>query len=212
MRKIVTMSLLWILLLLCAVGCGSDEEEQMAYLAGTWTMELPPTEDEGRYLLELMDLMEEEMVLIDVEAPRYAQKVEFRQDGTYEFWYDGENAQALVEQFYRQVFADLYENRVDLDGVYGQHFEGITEEQFYQLYADMYGIENFQILVQAMAANAYNYSQLKLPWETGTYYLQEGMIFCLVEGTTQEVSIGYEILEDTLTLTYIDGTEEYQRQ
>lgn len=209
------MMILWaavLLLLTCVVGCGPKEEELIAQVAGVWTMKLPQAEDEARYLLEGVGLSEEEMVLIDVGSPQYVQVLELGQDGTYHFSYDGDGAQALVEQFYRDAFADLYENRTELDQVYGQHFETITREQFYQLYAIMYDKADFQTLIHDMAAGAYNYHVLKQPWESGTYRMQEGMIFCLVDGTTQEVSIAYEVQGDVLTLTYVDGSEEYHRE
>ena len=212
MKKIMILCASLLMLLTGVVGCGPKEEELIAQVSGVWTMKLPQAEDEARYLLEGVGLMEEEMVLIDVGSPQYVQVLELDLDGTYRFSYDGDGAQALVAQFYRDAFADLYENRTELDQVYGQHFETITREQFYQLYADMYDKPDFQTLIHDMAAGAYNYQVLKQPWEAGTYRIQDGMIFCLIDGTTQEVSIAYEVKGDVLTLTYVDGMEEYHRQ
>ncbi|MBP3701658.1 MAG: hypothetical protein J6I64_07195 [Lachnospiraceae bacterium] len=207
----LVLALVLSMLSMLLAGCGKTEEEKIRELAGIWRMTAADTEDEALYLLENIELYEEEIVHVDLTSLEYAQLVEFTKDKTYRFAYDVEGTRACVEAFYRGVFASLYENRASLNAVYEQTFDELTEAEFYQFYADLYEAGDYETLIEYVTELAYDYEVLEEPWETGTYEIQGDLILCTVTGETQAESLGYEIQGYELTLTYVDGTEIYTR-
>lgn len=213
MKKVTKILLLVLVAVMVAgmfAGCETTAQK-IEKLAGTWTMVADDTEEQAESLLENFDLYEEEIALVDLSALDYVQIVEFTTEKTYRFAYDAEATEACVHTFLEGVFAQMYDGRTALDETYGEDFGAMSEAEFQQHYADLYGFDDFDTLVDEMAANAYDYDALAEDWETGTFTISGDDILCTITGESQAESLGYKIVGDNLTLIYGDGTEVYTR-
>ena len=202
------LALALIAALLCACGGNARAEE----LVGTWQMTAQDSADEVTYLMDWMDLYDEERALVDMNSLNYVLVAEFTADGNYSFTYDAEANKACVSEFYHGVMDALYEGRATLSELYETDLEAMTREEFNKFYAeDVYGMESYDALMEELAAGAYDYSVLGEPVETGTYKVVGFTIMCTVTGETEAEGIGFKLDGDTLTLTYTDGEEVYSR-
>lgn len=190
-------------------GCGESTADKVAALSGKWTMTV--TDPEAQAVLEAIDLYEEEIALADLTALQYVQTVEFDAELNYSFGYDMDATKELLRQFYNTTFDALYEGRTSLNAVYEMEFDAATKEEFLQFYADLYGSPDYETLINDFVENAYDYTVLSEPFETGTYTIRGNAILCTITGETEAESLGYAIDGDTLTLTYVDGEEVYTK-
>ena len=193
-------------------GCAVSESQKIQKLSGTWVTILPDSEENALFLLEAIELFEEEIALVDLTSLNEAIAVEFREDHTYRFAYDMDLLWECVYEFYQGAFSSLYENRTSLNQVYEMDFSTMSEGEFQQFYAEIYGFASFSELVTYMADIGYDYESLAEDLETGTYTIRGSEIFCTVTGETQEESLGYRIDGNQLLLIYADGTEYYTRK
>ena len=198
--------------LLCA--CESTEEKYAA-LAGTWIMYEQDSEEQVMVLLEGIDLYEEEIALVDKTSLRYAWTFEFDTAGNIRQAQPVEENKALVREFYAGAFDAIFEGRANLAGVYEQDLSAVTREEFDLFYAELYGFETFEALLDQFAENAYKYDE----WtdlRNGTFTFESNRLSISdsvkgENGLPQSYSIIYEVEGDTLTLTYSDGVEVYTK-
>ncbi len=199
----------------CAFGTDSIEN-----IAGTYTMKEFGNSEEAEYLLEYIEAFDEEIALADLDSFYFVKNVHFDMDGSYYFAYDGEATSESVREFYLNYYADLYEGRSTLNEVYtdfrdtlidGRTFDELSEEEFYQFMADLYSLDSFDELIDIISSDVYDYDSLSEPWETGTFTMGTGQVFCTITGETEAEYLGYEVVDDTLTLTYSDMVEEYTK-
>ena len=203
----IILALTLALVLLC--GCGNSSAAVLEELAGQWTMTVPAPEEDAVYLMDMMDLYTEERAFVDQSGMSFVLHANFGTDGSYSFVYDAEASKAYVRAFYEGAMDALYENRAQLTALYGEEVVEMTREEFDQFYADMYGVESYQLFMDALVNDAYDYDVLGEPLEEGTFKIVGSNLMCTVDGETS--SIGFQLDGDTLTLTYIDGTEVYSR-
>lgn len=211
MKKIKTLVCL-LLLAALAVGFAGCEtgSSKLKKLTGTWEYKMRENQDTVEILLENVDFCDEEIRLCE-DVKLYSAKVlELTQDKRYSFSYDVDKTKECVRGFYRECFQVLYENRATLNEVYDYDFSQATEEEFLQIYAEMYQVDNFDGLLEVFTQEAYEYDNFE-DWETGTFRLLGDTILVTMDGEDEEKSMGFEMEGDELTLEYVDGTEVYTR-
>ncbi len=210
LTRILLLTLVAVMTLGLLTACESTQEK-IAALSGTWTMDADDTEEEAREMLESMDLYEEEIALIDLTTLKYVQLVEFTTDKTYRFSFDADATRECVRTFYEAAFDALYEGRATLNEVYGTEFDALTKEEFLDVYATIYAIDESTSIIDFFVEKAYDYDKLAEDWETGTYTIKFNQIMCTITGETQAEALKYSIDGDTLVLTYVDAVETYTR-
>lgn len=209
-NKILLLVLVAVMVAGLFAGC-ETAAQKLEKLAGTYVMTADGTEEQAEILLENIDLHEEEIAVVDLTSLDYVQIVEFTTEKTYRFAYDVDGTKECVHTFFDGVFADLYDNRSVLNDTYAQDFDSMSEAEFQQFYADLYGFEDFTTLINEMTENAYDWDALGEDWETGTFTISGSDIMCTISGETRAEALGYKLDGTTLTLTYADGTEVYTR-
>ena len=208
MKKYVSLALVAVLLVSLLAGCGLAKDDVL----GTWTTVKADTRDEAMGLLENIEAYEEEIALADVDSLEYVKILKFRTDGTYSFGYDVDGTKACVREFYESYFDALYEGRVTLEEAYGESFAEMSQAEFRQFFAMIYGYTDYIEMVDDFAEIAYDYDALEEPFETGTFRVDFDEIWFLMDGDLQEESAGAELEDGRLTLTYIDGVETYTKK
>lgn len=217
MKKSVRILALVLTVFLAAAMLSACEstEEKYAALAGTWIMYEQDSEEQAMLLLENIDLYEEEIALADTSSLRYAWIFEFDTAGNIRQAQPVEENKELVREFYVGVFNAFYENRTTLDDLYEDDLSAMSQEEFEQFYADLYGFATFEELMDQFVENAYKYEEwTDLRKGTFTFKSNRLSIVDSVEGENglpQSYSIIYKVEGDTLTLTYSDGVEVYTR-
>lgn len=213
MKKIKNILLFVLIAVMVAglLGGCEDSAAKMEALSGTWTMTAQDSEEQAQILLEGIDLYEEEIAVADLTSLKYVQIVEFDTEGNYRFAYDVEGIRTCVREFYVGVFDALYENRTSLNETYGVEFDQVTEEEFRQFYAELYGLSDYETMIDQFTDYAYDYEALAESLETGTYTIKGNSILCTITGETEAESMGYKISGTSLTLTYIDAEEVYTK-
>lgn len=186
------------------------EQEQMDVLCGVWEMEVAVPREDVRTLLENNDFYDEEITLADLGALSYVQTVTFREDGTYRFSVDTEASQARVEEFFRGVFQKLFAGRETLNEIYDVDFGQMDEAQFQQFYAEIYEMQDFEALISLFSQNALNLEAMA-ELESGDFKLKNGKIDFVTSSIDQPGAADYAIDGEKLTITYVDGVEEYTR-
>lgn len=187
-----------------------QEQERMAALCGVWEMEVEVPREDAQTILENNDFYDEEIRLADLGSLYYTQTVTFREDGTYRFGVDTEAFRAQTAEFFRGVFQNMFANRESLNEVYGETFQEMDEAQFQQYYAAIYEMEDFETLISQLAENALDFGSLE-EFESGNFEVKNGKIDFVTSSIDEEGVADYTIDGDKLTITYVDGVEEYTR-
>ena len=211
MKKYMSVALVAALLVSLLAGCslfGLSKDDVL----GTWVTVKPDTQEEAMGLLENIDAYEEEIALADVHCLEYVKIVEFRENGTYYFRYDVEGTKACVRDFYDTYFNALFEGRATLEEAYGEDFVSMTQAEFRQYFATIYGYTDYIEMLDDFAQIAYDYEALEEPMETGTYSVEGDQILTTVSGEYKEEAMGAKLEDGVLTLTYVDGVEVYTKK
>lgn len=209
MKKIITLFLALILLcsLLTACGGGTDVD-----LSGTWEAVYYYDSESVLAELENLDFYEEEIALMDLSTMGFCEVLQLNADMTYTLGCDAIRSRELVEEFYQAAFADLYENREQLQDIYEEDFVSMTEDEFRLFYANMYGASTFESLMYMFAGTADDYAHLEEGNEAGTYRVMLNRIFFTVDGSTEEEYVTFTLGEDgALTLEFTDSTVTYTK-
>lgn len=201
------LALMLAVLLLCGCGASVSADD----LAGKWSLTAQSPEDEATYLLDSIDLYDEERAYVDMGSLNYVIVAEFGSDGSYSFAYDVDANKACVRAFYEGVMDALFENRAALSELYGTDLGAMTREEFNQFYASLYGETSYEVLMDGFVEYAYEYSVLAEPLETGTFKMVGSTMMCTITGETEAEGMGVKLDGDTLTLTFSDGEEVYTR-
>ena len=207
MKKV--MSLVLALLMLAAMLCACEsKEEKYAALAGTWQMVADDTEEQALVLLEGIDLYEEELAVVDKTTLQYVWIYEFDTAGNFRQADDIEATKECVRAFYAGVFEDLYENRDGLGELYGEDFAAMDQAAFQQFYAELYGKDTYEALLDQFVENAYKWDEWT-DYRNGTFTFDGDRLE--IEDGAESYWLEYKIEGDTLTITYSDGDEVYTR-
>ena len=150
------LSVLLAATLLCA--CESTEEKYAA-LAGTWIMYEQDSEEQVMVLLESIDLYEEEIALVDKTSLRYAWIFEFDTAGNIRQAQPVEENKALVREFYEGMFDAFFDGRASLDDLYEDDLSSMNQDEFKLFYAELYGFDTFEALLDQFVQNAYVYDE-----------------------------------------------------
>lgn len=205
------LALLLTLLIAASMLCACESiEDKYAALAGTWIMYEQDSEEQVMEFLESIDLYEEEIALVDKTSLRYAWIFEFDTAGNIRQAQPVDENKALVRDFYEGMFNDFFENRASLDSVYEVELSAMNQEEFQQFYADLYGFETFEALMDRFVENSYAYEE----WEDfrrGTFTFSGSNLSVTDVIENDSYNIGYKIEGNTLTLTYLDGIEVYTK-
>lgn len=212
MKKYLSFALAAILLVSLLAGCSLLGGLSMEDLAGTWVTVKEDSQEEATGLLENIEAYEEEIALADLNCLEYVKIVEFHTDESYCFRFDVEGTMACVREYYDAYFNALYEGRATLEEVYGEDFMSMSQAEFRQYYAALYGCTDYIEMLDYFTEIAYDYEALEEPFETGTFRISGDEILLTITGETKEESLGVELEEGTMTLVYIDGQETYTRK
>jgi len=203
MKKIITC-VVAILLVASLAACNVDYSEA---LVGTWVCRVADTDENKAVLMENMELYEEEINL--VKTTLYTAKtLTFNADMTYAFSEDVQGVKEYLRDFYEGMFRELYEGRLSLSKCYEVDISLLSEEDFYQFYAELYQAEDYDALITKLVDNSYNYENFKNT-EEGTYKVNAKMISFDAEGTENDGNVTYSVKDGTLTIEYSDATEVY---
>lgn len=205
------MKIILALVLTAALLCGCGAGLKIGDLAGEWTMTAPADEEEAGYLMDMIELYDEERAFVDATSLEYVASVKFDEEGNYSFHYDVEANKECVRAFYAGVVEALFENRAALTDIYGTDVNDMTLEEFQAFYGLTYGFASYDIMMTRFVDNAYDYTVLAEPLETGTFKIVGNSLLCTITGQTESESLGCELEGDTLKLIYADAEEVYTR-
>lgn len=212
MKKPIALVLAAVLVLcLCLTACSNSSKEKMDALAGTYTMTYTESEEWFDELMDSIDAYDEEIALVDKSTLKAVQTVTFDAQGNYSFSDDAEGTRACVRSFYEGYFDALYAGRTTLNAKYEKTFDNMTLAEFRQFFAETYNCENYEALLTTITNNAHQYDNMADPWETGTYTIRANRIYFTISGEKEAEFITYTLTGDTLTLTYSDGEQVYQK-
>ena len=178
-------------------------------VAGSWSLRMEESQESTLALLENFDLYEEEIAL--VKTPLYTVKhVQFNEDMTYRYYFDAQLEKACVREFLLAMFDALYEGRSTLYACYGVDLSELSKEEFFQFYAELYEVTDYDALIEAFVDAAYDYESLD-DTESGTYTITLNQITMDAPGTESDGTVQYKVKDNTLTLTYSNTTEVYTK-
>lgn len=197
-----------VVLALCACESNADK---MAALAGKYTMTVTADEDDVKDLLELVNAYDEEIALVDTDSLKYVQIVSFDADGNYYYSYDADATIENAHSFFEGYVEALYNGRTALNEVYDYSFDDLSEDDFKLLYASVYSFDSYDELIDGFVEYCYDKDTLAEPWETGTYTIRNGQIYCTMTDDDEELTLGYKLSGNSLTLIYSDGEEVYTK-
>ena len=210
MRKIAAVFLVALILMgLC--GCGS-RGKRAEMLQGTWECR---KYFDGDAMLEIfvhMDLYEEEIALLDPAGIGYVEAITFCPDMTYTIGCDAEQSVALAEQYFRDAMDAFYEHREELNVCYGISFGVMDRDNFNRFYADLYGVSDYEALIDMFTESVVDPAYLEEGAEHGTYRVTGRRIYCTADGETQSQYIPYSVEGDILTLGFYLGDVTYTRK
>ena len=205
MRKLVCFFLTFLIIIsLC--GCSRRA------LEGTWEYSGFYDSEAIMEFFVYMDLYEEEIALMDPAALGYVETVTVREDGTYTLACDIERSTALAEEYYRKALDAFFENRADLEQCYGVSFGFMDRDSFFGFYADMYGVDGYEGLVQMLTESTVDPEYLAEVEENGTCRITGRRIYWNADGQYQNEYVEYSLEEDALILNYYDGEKAYTRK
>lgn len=215
MKKTILRTLLVIVIVALIAGVRTFFTEnamndKIDQLAGVYTT-LEDNTDGVQDLLSLIDLSQEELALTGGVELKIVKLVEFNQNRDYRFSYDAEQSKQQVRAMYADALDAIYQGRATLTALYGDEITTVTQEEFQQLYADLYSLTSYDELLDAFADNAFDYDALSEDDETGTYTIEGKKILCTITGESKAEYLEYKLDGDTLTLTYSDMVETYTR-
>ena len=206
MKKILCLALVAILML-SMTACG--EALFVKSVAGTWSCRMEESAEYTQKLLESFELYEEEIALID--TPLYTVKhVQFNEDMTYRYYYDVDLEKECVREFFVAMFDSLYEGKSTLTDCYEIDLSTLSKDEFFQFYADLYMAQDYDALIDTFVDNAYDYDTFANA-ESGTYTINLNQITKETDNPDAAGTIQYKVKDNTLTLTYSDGTEVYTK-
>ena len=206
MKRIVSLILALLALSCCLYGCGSTPD-----LTGRWEAVSYYDSDSVLEEFEAFDLYEEEIALLDPAGMGICDVLVLNEDMTYTITYDAAKSMALVEEYYRGVFATLYENRAQLEEVYGEDFTSMTEDEFQLFYATMYGASSFDSLIYMFVGTLDDYAYLEEDPEVGTYRVTLNRIYFTIDGTSTEEYVTFSLDDGSLSVDYTDNTVTYTK-
>lgn len=209
MRKIAALFLVFVIL---GGICGCASGDRTAKLTGTWETTGFYDGDAMMELFVYMDLYEEEMALMDPAGIAYVQTVTFREDGTYTIACDTDRSMAMAREYYVNVMDAFYEHREELEGCYGVSFGVMPRESFFRFYAELYGVEDYDALIELFTESTVDPDYLAEGEETGTYRVTPWRIYCTIDGEAEEAYIPYGLENDVLTLEFYEGKQAYIRK
>lgn len=210
MKRMIALTLALMLMACCFAGC-DGEAEKIAELIGRWECTSYYTADSVVASFEAMDLYEEEIAMLDPNTMGVVDVVIFNEDKTYSFTSDAAKSMALVDAYYRDAFATFYANRDQLSEVYGMDMSAMGEEEFYLFYAEMYGVSDFDSLIELFVGTADDYAYLDEPVEVGTFRIVSNRIYCTIDGEADAQYITYTVDGDSLDLIFDDSTITYTK-
>lgn len=204
MKRVLILCVVFIFLLSLS-GC--DQAQRLEALDGTWYTVRKADIDTVAEVLQKIDLYEQELALLEDMDLQYCQTVEFREDMHYAFSCDIAASKPFFRVFFQEVFQQLFEQRAALSKLYWADFEGMSQDAFYDFYAQLYMQEDFDALLdyftgKLMVAE----SQIM---EEGTFSFQSDTLLCTpTQG--QAYKIPYQLDESgNLLLIYSNGNELY---
>lgn len=217
MKKLIARILGAVLAVVIIVGGRSCMNEmtmgsKIEELAGIWEMEVAVDSETVSEVLEYLDFYPDEIAMMDTGSMYCVKLVEFRQDKTYDFTYDVTASKELVRAYFEQAIADIYAGRDRLTAVYGAEVADMTQDEFQLFYAQMFGLEDFDALLDLYVENSLDFESMEEGLESGTYTIEGDTIMCTIDGETKAEGLGYTLKDDALTLTYINDKEEYTRR
>lgn len=209
MKKMIALAL--VLVMLCALcGCESNAQKMEA-LCGRWEMVTYLDAETAQSALELLEFYPEEIALADLNSMGLVMTVEFTQDGNYEFAFDMDGSLEFMANYYTDVMEDLYNAREQLTGTYGTEIVDMDLQGFQQFYAELFGLTDFNALIQYFLDTSLDYEYMQQTVEVGTFRIASNTILCTIAGEDEAESMGYSIEGNTLTLTYVNGEEVYTK-
>lgn len=213
MKKLIRTLLIFFVVGAIGYAFGNRETtaDKMAALSGTWLMIEQDTTEQADVLLKNIDLYEAELALADNTSLQYAWIFEFDTEGNFRQANDIEVTKQLVREFYEGVFDNLYEGRDTLQDLYEADFTSMTKAEMQQFYAELYGYDTYEALMERFVTVAYKYDEWT-DFRNGTYTIKGDKldIVDIAEGY-ETYLIAYQLNGNTLTLTYSNGTEVYTR-
>lgn len=215
-KRTLALALVFVMMLTLMSACGNKAEllaaKQQELCSGKWLSDVADSREEALALAECIDLYQEEIALVDLDSLKYSVILEYHMDGTFRQYISPEHTKAHVRAFYEGIFAGFYAARDTLGALYDVDLSAATEEEFRLFYADLYGFEDFNALMDEFAESAYDYQWEDL--ESGTYSMKtETSIYIKRETSDPDLEasgmLSFQLENGTLTLDYSDGPATY---
>lgn len=211
-KSLIAFTLIVVMLASVLSGCDLlGTQEKLEALAGTWVYKCPDTEEQALVLLESIEAYDSEIALADLSSLYYGSAATFDLEKNYSFSVDEALTRQCVREFYEGYFDALYAGRATLNADYEMEFDAMTEAEFQQFYAELYGVSDFEALLELLTENAYDYTAFEEPFETGTFTIRGVNLMCTVTGSTTAEALSYSISGDQLTLTFSDAVQVYSK-
>ena len=209
MKKLISLILVLLLVTSLCACARLSKIDYYSKVTGSWKMDYLKDTELQQELLTSIELYDQEIALVTARL-HGIKIVTFNQDKTYTVSQPVEDNQACVREFFDRVFDSLYLGQEKLKGVYEQDISTMSEADFKQFYAQLYGAENYEALLDKLAENSFDWTKYGTT-EEGTYTIGSEKIKVDTDGTEYDGTLSYTVIGDTLTLTYADGTETYKK-
>lgn len=208
MKKMIAFVLAVLVLTCCLAGCGGSAPD----LTGRWESVYYYDSESVLAELEGLEFYEEEIALLDTGAMGFCDVLLLNEDLTYSISNDAAKSRAMVEEYYRNAFAIFFENRQQLQELYGEDFASMSEAEFYQFYADLYGAADYDALINMIVGSVEDYAYLEENSENGTYRVSLNRIFFTIAGTTNEEFVTITMNDDgSMDMKFNDNTVHYTK-
>ena len=205
--RIFALALVLVLSVSLLCGCNDNESIQ-----GTWIAVTVDDKEATRDFLESLEFFDEEIALMDLNTMKTVQKLEFREDGTYEMGIDADGCREAMEEFFDGMMEALYNGRASLTEVYGEEIATLSKEEFNQFYAELFGCETIEEFKSVFASEVVDFDGIEEDNETGKYNAAMGTIYFTKDGASEAETAPYEIKGGKLKVDFADVDVEYTKE
>jgi len=204
---------IWFLLILSLLLCGCGKADALCETPWQRTEPLPAGTTEK--FLAALDFTPEEIALAQPGEAAIVAQIAFTEEGTYRLSCDSEATRALTREYLADFLAGLCADPAALSGIYDEAFgvdmAPMSETECRDFYAEIFGCENSDGLLDHLTDAFYDYETLAAWEETGSYTLRGGKLFLSDAAGAERGCVEYELSETALTLSYADKTLEYRK-
>lgn len=204
---VLTLALLTVLSL---VGCGGKTR---ALAQHAWQrLEYLPAATAEEFLAGL-DLTPTEIARADLNGLALLRTAEFSAKGGYRFGCHAEGTQMLARQYLDNLFTALAADPAPLAPLYDEAYRvdmaSMTAEECKAFYAEIFGCQDYDALLEHLSAALFDYDALARQGESGHFDRRGDRLFLTDEAGGDLGYVEFVLTENSLTLYFGQTVREY---